>query len=121
MPFFRNDLERHFLQMLQFNTNVPSSVYAKYYFELRTLAAANDLIFNFEILDKEKAQRLEVFFRLSVIKFSHSYFLFLYKKSRQCLSFVINLLTEFDNGQVMKVYYQPVEVKRLCLEVNFIS
>jgi hypothetical protein len=55
-----NDLERHFLELLQFNINVPSSVYAKYYFDLRTLADQNDLSFPIEPLSKERAQRLEV-------------------------------------------------------------
>ncbi|CAH1249721.1 CCNY [Branchiostoma lanceolatum] len=54
-----NALERQFLELLQFNINVPSSVYAKYYFDLRSLADANDLIFPVEQLSKERAQRLE--------------------------------------------------------------
>lgn len=56
----RNALERQFLQILQFNTNVPSSVYAKYYFDLRALADANDLTISIEPLSKEKALKLEV-------------------------------------------------------------
>ena len=55
----RNELERQFLEMLQFNINVPSSVYAKYYFDLRTLAEANDLSFPPEPLSKERASKLE--------------------------------------------------------------
>jgi len=54
-----NELERQFLEMLQFNINVPSSVYAKYYFDLRTLAEANDLSFPAEPLSKERATKLE--------------------------------------------------------------
>lgn len=56
----RNELERHFLEYLQFNINVPSSVYAKYYFDLRTLADDNDLAFPIEPLSKDRALRLEV-------------------------------------------------------------
>ncbi len=52
-------MERQFLEMLQFNINVPSSVYAKYYFDLRTLAEANDLAFPPEPLSKERALKLE--------------------------------------------------------------
>lgn len=59
-----NELERQFLEMLQFNINVPSSVYAKYYFDLRTLAEANDLSFPGEPLSKERAQKLEAMSRV---------------------------------------------------------
>ena len=57
---FRNELERQFLEMLQFNINVPSSVYAKYYFDLRALADAHDLTFPVEPLSKDRALKLEV-------------------------------------------------------------
>lgn len=56
----RNELERHFLELLQFNINVPSSVYAKYYFDLRSLAESNNLNVPLEPLSRDKAQRLEV-------------------------------------------------------------
>ncbi|EDO49063.1 predicted protein, partial [Nematostella vectensis] len=59
-----NELERAFLEFLQFNINVPSSVYAKYYFDLRSLADANDLMFPLQPLSKERAKKLEA---LSVI------------------------------------------------------
>lgn len=57
---FRNELERQFLELLQFNINVPSSVYAKYYFDLRSLSESNNLSFPLEPLSREKAQKLEV-------------------------------------------------------------
>lgn len=60
VTFYRNELERQFLEMLQFNINVPSSVYAKYYFDLRVLADANELSFPLEPLSKERALKLEV-------------------------------------------------------------
>jgi len=54
-----NELEREFLHLLQFNTNVPQSVFVKYFFDLRTLAEANDLSYPPEPLTKDRAQKLE--------------------------------------------------------------
>ena len=59
----RNELERQFLELLQFNINVPSAVYAKYFFDLRTLAEANELAYPAEILSKERSQKLEAMSR----------------------------------------------------------
>ncbi|XP_075900585.1 cyclin-Y-like isoform X3 [Nelusetta ayraudi] len=59
-----NELERQFLELLQFNINVPSSVYAKYYFDLRSLSESNNLSFPLEPLSRDKAQRLEAISRL---------------------------------------------------------
>uniref|UniRef100_A0A8C7XT71 Cyclin-Y-like protein 2 n=1 Tax=Oryzias sinensis TaxID=183150 RepID=A0A8C7XT71_9TELE len=59
-----NELERQFLELLQFNINVPSSVYAKYYFDLRSLAEANNLSFPLEPLSRDKAQKLEAISRV---------------------------------------------------------
>ena len=57
--YSRNELEREFLHLLQFNTNVPQSVFVKYFFDLRTLAEANDLSYPPEPLTRERAQKLE--------------------------------------------------------------
>lgn len=65
-----NELERQFLELLQFNINVPSSVYAKYYFDLRTLAEANDLTFPSEPLSIERAQKLEAMSRVMADKYT---------------------------------------------------
>lgn len=54
-----NDLERTYLEMLQFNINVDSSVYAKYYFELRSLAEEAERPFPLEPMSIAQAAKLE--------------------------------------------------------------
>lgn len=64
-------MERHFLELLQFNINVPASVYAKYYFDLRQLADDNNLNFPLEPLNNQRAQKLEVSCRPHTLTSSH--------------------------------------------------
>ncbi|KAG7280359.1 hypothetical protein CRUP_024151 [Coryphaenoides rupestris] len=64
-----NEMERHFLELLQFNINVPASVYAKYYFDLRSLAEDNSLSFPLEALSNKRAQKLEAISRLCEDKY----------------------------------------------------
>lgn len=59
-----NALERHYLELLQFNINVGSSIYAKYYFDLRQLAAHAGLYFNTLPLTIDRAKKLEASSRL---------------------------------------------------------
>uniref|UniRef100_A0A3Q2D9F0 Cyclin Y-like 1 n=1 Tax=Cyprinodon variegatus TaxID=28743 RepID=A0A3Q2D9F0_CYPVA len=64
-----NEMERQFLELLQFNINVPASVYAKYYFDLRQLADDNNLNFPLEPLNNQRAQKLEAISRLCEDKY----------------------------------------------------
>ncbi|KAM9328164.1 cyclin-Y-like protein 1 isoform 2-T2 [Pholidichthys leucotaenia] len=64
-----NEMERHFLELLQFNINVPASVYAKYYFDLRSLADDSNLSFPLEPLSNKRAQKLEAISRLCEDKY----------------------------------------------------
>lgn len=54
-----NMLERSFLELLQFNVNVPGSVYAKYYFDLREMAVNYGIKFPVSLLTHERAVKLE--------------------------------------------------------------
>lgn len=58
-----NELERQFLELIQFNMNVPSSVYAKYYFHLRSLALKTGLAHEQSLLTVCKAKDLEAMSR----------------------------------------------------------
>ncbi|XP_054446563.1 cyclin-Y-like protein 1 isoform X1 [Pteronotus mesoamericanus] len=58
-----NEMERHFLDLLEFRLNVSASVYAKYYFDLRSLARDHGLPSVFAPLQKERAQNLEAISR----------------------------------------------------------
>jgi len=61
-PFFVteeiNRLEQKFLELIQYNVTVKSSLYAKYYFELRALFK-NESEFPLSPLDVHSAQKLE--------------------------------------------------------------
>lgn len=54
-----NDLECTYLEMLQFNMNVESAVYTKYYFDLRSLAESAHRAFPLEPLSVDDASRLQ--------------------------------------------------------------
>jgi len=79
-----NELERQYLVLLQFNINVPSSVYAKYYFDLRSLAENNEVKIAHELLTIERALKLEAMASLCQDKFKER--LQLQKKVRRTAS-----------------------------------
>lgn len=54
-----NQLERYVLNGLQFNVSLKASVYAKYYFELRSFSERDSDHFPLNPLDKEGSKRLE--------------------------------------------------------------
>lgn len=54
-----NQLERYVLNGLQFNVGLKASVYAKFYFELRSFSERDSEHFPLKPLDKEGAKRME--------------------------------------------------------------
>ncbi|XP_036124265.1 cyclin-Y-like protein 1 [Molossus molossus] len=58
-----NELERQYIYLLQFNLCVSTSVYAKYYFDLRSLASYHGLPVVLAPLRRERAQKLEAISR----------------------------------------------------------
>lgn len=60
-----NLFERKFLELLSYNVTVSSSLYAKYYFELRSLCESNDRRFVLDPLDPGQAAHLEAMSRTS--------------------------------------------------------
>ena len=63
-PFFLthqiNKLEQKFLELIQYNVNVKSNLYAKYYFELRELFKNCEYEFPLQPLTKAEEERLEI-------------------------------------------------------------
>jgi len=52
-------LEKVILNLLQFNVSLKAALYAKYYFELRSLAEEASMYFPLDPLSKEDAEKLE--------------------------------------------------------------
>ena len=63
-PFFTteeiNRLEQKFLELIQYNVTVKASLYAKYYYELRTLYKDNEKEFPLTPLSSVDAGKLEI-------------------------------------------------------------
>lgn len=55
-----NKIERRFLELLQYNVTVSTGLYAKYYFELRSLAEENNIKVTMKALTAEQGRALEV-------------------------------------------------------------
>ena len=53
-----NVLEKQFLEMLQYNVSISASLYASYYFELRTLCEKAERTFSLKPLSEEQQQAL---------------------------------------------------------------
>lgn len=102
---YRNELERQFLELLQFNINVPSSVYAKYYFDLRSLAEANNLSFPLEPLSRDRAYKLEV-----------RQFLFILPRTEYIWSF--GIFGEFLPSQPISSQIFPCNVRMCSISIT---
>jgi len=63
-PFFSTKeikkMEEKFLEFIQYNVTIKSNLYAKYYFELRTLYKDKEKEFPVKPLNKEDAENLEI-------------------------------------------------------------
>ena len=55
-----NKLEKKFLELIQYNVTVKSSLYAKYYFELRALFKDNEKEFPLVPIDRSEEMKLEI-------------------------------------------------------------
>jgi len=55
-----NRIEKKFLELIQYNVTVKSSLYAKYYFELRALFKENEKEYPLVPIDKHEEQKLEI-------------------------------------------------------------
>ena len=53
-----NKLEKQFLELVQYNVSISASLYASYYFELRTLCEKAERPFNLKPLSKEQENAL---------------------------------------------------------------
>ncbi|XP_036138123.1 cyclin-Y-like protein 1 [Molossus molossus] len=51
-----HEIEMYFLHLIHFNISIPASTYARYYFDLQTLAHKHDLLVLFEPLCKESTE-----------------------------------------------------------------